>query len=507
MQLAEPIAESTVVNAPSAAAAAVTKATNASRGTAAISDAQEAASDAPMVMFGLPDAQFGVPSTIVASKSEGLDYIINVLDAALRDTNTLLIKGRVIQVSGTIIKAVVPGVHIGELCTLRNPEDNHELIAEEIGFAGHAALLSPLGDLAGVSSATEVIPSGKPHMVGVGPNMLGRIFDGLGNPIDGKGPVQAEKRYPVLAPPPLPMARRMITKPISLGLRAIDGMLTCAEGQRMGIFAAAGGGKSTLLSCIVRFCEADVVVLGLIGERGREVREFIEKDLGPEGLKRSALVVATSDRPAMERLKAAYVATTIAEYFRDKGRRVLLLMDSVTRFARALREIGLAAGEPPTRGGFPPSVFATLPQLMERSGQSDKGSITALYTVLVEGDDMTEPVADETRSILDGHIILSRKLAAANHYPAIDALASISRVMSSVISKEHNTAASHLGQLMSKYQEVELLLKLGEYKAGSDDLTDEAVSKIDRINAFLRQGTHEQSTFEETRRQMVELCK
>jgi type III secretion protein N (ATPase) len=306
------------------------------------------------------------------------------------------------------------------------------------------------------------------------------------------------QQYPLNASPPNPLRRRMIERPLSLGVRALDATLTCGEGQRMGIFAAAGGGKSTLLASIVRNCEADVTVLALIGERGREVREFIEHDLGPEGLARSVLVVATSDRSAMERLKAAYVATAVAEYFRDQGQRVLLMMDSVTRFARAQREIGLAAGEPPTRRGFPPSVFATLPQLMERAGQSEDGSITALYTVLVEGDDMTEPVADETRSILDGHIILSRKLAAANHYPAIDVLASVSRVMNQIASKEHRSAAGRLRQLMAKYEEVEILIKLGEYKPGGDPVTDEAVQKIEEIRKFLQQSLDDRANYQET---------
>lgn len=275
----------------------------------------------------------------------------------------------------------------------------------------------------------------------------------------------------------------------------------------MGIFAAAGGGKSTLLSQIVRNTAADVVVLALIGERGREVREFLERDLGEEGVKRAVTVISTSDRPSMERLKAAYVATAVAEYFRDQGKKVLLLMDSVTRFARALREIGLAAGEPPTRRGFPPSVFATLPRLMERAGCSDKGSITALYTVLVEGDDMTEPVADETRSILDGHIVLSRKLGAANHYPAIDILASVSRLMTAIAAPEHQRAASRLRNLMAKYQEVELLVRIGEYKPGSDALTDEAIKKVEAINGFLKQGLREKSAFADTLQALQALVK
>ena len=426
-------------------------------------------------------------------------YIIDMMDAALDDVRSLEVKGRVTQVVGTIVKAVVPGVKIGEICELNNPwEEDWKLLAEVVGFSKDAALLTPLGEIEGVSSSTEVIPTGKSHFVGVKSSMLGRVLDGLGNPMDGLGPIDAEEFYPVYGPPPNSMTREMITEPISLGVRALDATLTCGEGQRMGIFAAAGVGKSTLLASIVRNTEADVIVLALIGERGREVREFIDRDLGEEGLKKSVLVIATSDRCAMERLKAAYVATSVAEYFRDQGSRVLLLMDSVTRFARAQREIGLAAGEPPTRRGFPPSVFATLPRLMERAGQSDKGSITGLYTVLVEGDDMTEPVADETRSILDGHIILSRKLAAANHYPAVDVLPSVSRVMNNIVAPEHAAAAGKLRRLLAKYQEVELLLKLGEYKQGGDPETDEAVQKIDVINEFLRQDVHEKADFQET---------
>jgi len=434
------------------------------------------------------------------------DDLADVLDRALDENPSVDRRGRVQQVVGTIVRASVPGVQVGELCLLRNPHSDWELPAEVVGFADDAALLTPLGELLGVSSSTEVIPTGRQHSIPVGPALLGRVIDGLGHPMDGKGPIPSETFVPVYGPPPNPMKRNMISKPIALGVRALDGFLTCGEGQRMGIFAAAGGGKSTLLAAIVRNTEAEIIVLALIGERGREVREFIEHDLGPEGLARAVLVVATSDKASMERLKAAHVATAIAEYFRDQGKRVLLMMDSATRFARAQREIGLAAGEPPTRRGFPPSVFAALPQLMERAGQSDKGSITALYTVLVEGDDMTEPVADETRSILDGHIILSRKLGAANHYPAIDVLASVSRVMSAIVDKEHKTNSGRVRELLAKYEEVEILLKLGEYKPGGDATTDEAVKKIERIRSFLKQHTHEKSTFAEALQGLKELA-
>ena len=432
--------------------------------------------------------------------SSRFDYISEVLARAVDEAQLIDVKGRVVQVVGTIIKASVPGVKVGEICILRDPWENVEMQAEVIGFNKETVLLTALGQMTGLSVQTEVIPSRRVHMVGVGESLLGRVLDGLGRPIDSdeKGPLLPEKYYPVYADPPNPLERRIISKPISLGVKTLDSMLTCGEGQRMGIFAAAGGGKSTLLAQIVRNTEADVTVLALIGERGREVREFIEKDLGPEGLAKSVVVCSTSDRSAMERLKAAYVATSIAEYFRDKGKKVLLLMDSVTRFARAQREIGLAAGEPPTRRGFPPSVFSELPKLMERAGNSAKGSITALYTVLVEGDDMTEPVADETRSILDGHIILSRKLAQKNHYPAIDVLQSVSRCQNAIIDAEHKKNAAKLRTLLAKYAEVELLLKIGEYRKGADRDTDEAIEKNDAVNSFLKQGLTERPTYGET---------
>lgn len=442
-------------------------------------------------------------------EEQPLKFITDLMKRGVEEANPIEVKGRVLQVIGTLIKASVPRVKIGELCSLKNPWDDWTLLAEVIGFSQDAALLTPLGELTGVSSSTEVIPSGQMQKVPVGSQLLGRVLDGMGNPLDEDvhGPLIAEDYYPVYADPPNAMKRKIIHKPISLGLRVLDGLLTCGEGQRMGIFAAAGGGKSTLLAQIIRSTEADVVVLALIGERGREVREFIEKDLGPEGVKKSVIVISTSDRPPMERLKAAYVATAIAEYYRDQGKRVLFLMDSVTRFARAQREIGLAAGEPPTRRGFPPSVFSLLPKLMERAGQSDKGSITALYTVLVEGDDMTEPVADETRSILDGHIILSRDLARESHYPAVSVPDSISRVMDAIISPEHRQAANKLRQLLAKYEEVKLLVRIGEYKRGGDPITDEALDKIAKINAFLKQGLQEKSSFEETVQKLIQVVK
>ncbi len=436
-----------------------------------------------------------------------LDYITEMMSLALEDTPTLHIKGRVIQVIGTIIKAVVPTVKVGEVCLLRNPGDDFEMKAEVVGFVKDAALLTPIGDMYGISGATEVIPTGRAHMVPVGHGLLGRVLDGLGRPMDEleRGQLEADKFYPVFADAPHPLKRRLIKDPLELGVRVLDSTLTCGEGQRIGIFAAAGGGKSTLMGMLVKGADVDVIVIALIGERGREVREFLEHELGAEGRKKSVVVCATSDKSSMERAKAAYVATAIAEFFRDEGKKVLFLMDSVTRFARAQREIGLAAGEPPTRRGYPPSVFATLPKLMERVGMNEKGSITAFYTVLVEGDDMAEPIADETRSILDGHIVLSRKLGAANHYPAVDVLASASRVMNNVITPEHKTHAGRLRELMAVYAEVELLVKIGEYKRGGDATTDEAIDKQDRIKAFLRQRTTEESSFENTLAQLKAL--
>ena len=426
------------------------------------------------------------------------EYIGSLLEEAVQGATSVEIRGRVEQVVGTIIRAVVPGVKVGELCILKNPWEDFTLKAEVVGFVKNVALLSPLGSCQGVSPATEVIPTGEILSVPVGEELLGRVLDGLGQPIDGGPALKTRHHYPVFAEAPNPMTRKIISRPLSLGLRSLDGMLTCGEGQRMGIFAAAGGGKSTLLSSIIKGCSAEVCVLALIGERGREVREFIEHDLGSEGRKKAVLVVSTSDRSSMERLKAAYTSTAIAEYFRDQGKSVLLMMDSVTRFGRAQREIGLAAGEPPTRRGFPPSVFSELPKLMERAGNNDKGSITALYTVLVEGDDMTEPIADETRSILDGHIVLSRKLAARNHYPAIDVQASVSRVMNAIVSKEHKKDAQRLRQILAKFAEVELLVQIGEYKKGADKDADDALAHIDKVNAFLKQGLDEKSTFEQT---------
>lgn len=418
------------------------------------------------------------------------------------------LRGQITEVVGMLVKAILPGSKIGELCELRRPGIKEPLEAEVLGFNADSALIMPLGDFTGLSLTTEVIASGKVHQVGVGPGLCGRVIDGLGRIMDDQEvPFVPETYYDVIASSPNPLKRSLIKNHLSLGIRSIDSLLTCGEGQRMGIFAAAGGGKSTLLAQIVSNTEADIIVMALIGERGREVRETLEMTLTPENRKKTVMVVSTSDRPALERLKSAYVATAVAEYFRDQGKRVLLLMDSVTRFARAQRLIGLATGEPPARRGYPPSVFSVLPQMLERAGPGIKGSITALYTVLVEGDDMNEPVADEVRSILDGHIILSRKLAASNHYPAIDISASISRVMTQIVDPKHLHAAGKFRELLSKYQDAELLLKIGEYKSGNDAITDEAIEKRESMETFLKQGPDDHSTFEESVKRLETLMR
>ncbi|MBS7735467.1 FliI/YscN family ATPase [Chelatococcus composti] len=418
--------------------------------------------------------------------------------------STRLIKGRILRAIGVTIHASVAEVRLGEVCRLCDPVSGREVLSEVVGLLEDAAVLTPLGDLSGLSSATEVIPTGSEMRVPVGPGLLGRVLNALGEPLDGGPwpPPDLDGTYPLQAPPPQPMARDIIKAPLQLGIRALDGLVTCARGQRIGIFGEPGVGKSTLLAQIVKGTEADVIVIGLIGERGREVREFLERELGEEGRRRAVTVVATSDRPAIERVKAAYVATAIAEYFRDRGRSVLLLMDSVTRFARAQREIGLAAGEPPTRRGYPSSLFAVLPQLLERSGPGQGGAITGLYTVLMEGDGTQDPIAEEVRSILDGHVVLSPELAHRNHFPAIDVLKSRSRLMDAVVDPEHSRLAGQVRDLMARYAEVELLVRVGEYQRGSDPRADEAIARIDAINALLRQGQDERSTIADVQQRM-----
>ena len=407
--------------------------------------------------------------------------------------------GKVVQIVGLVIECSGPNVSMGELCYVQSHFDDVEpLPAEVVGFREGYVLLMPLGETKGIGPGCQVVSAQKVLQVKVGPELLGRVIDGLGNPIDGKGPILCKSEYPIQADPPAPLDRPVIKDSLYVGVRAIDGLITMGQGQRIGIMAGSGVGKSTLLSMIARNTEADISVIALVGERGREVKEFIERDLGEEGLKRSVVVVATSDKPALVRIKGALTATAIAEYFRDQGRKVILMMDSVTRFAMAQREVGLTVGEPPATRGYTPSVFALLPRLLERAGTSARGSITGIYTVLVDGDDMNEPIADAVRSILDGHIVLSRNIAAQNHFPAIDVLASVSRVMSAVVPKEHMEANRKLRALMAVYKEAEDLIHIGAYVKGSSRKIDEAVQKIDAINDFLCQGVFEVQGFEET---------
>jgi len=405
--------------------------------------------------------------------------------------------GYVSQVIGLTIESIGPAVKLGEICRIYTLKGTEPILAEVVGFKEKKVLLMPLGEMEGIGPGSKVEALGTTMEVNVGESLLGRVLDGLGNPIDGKGPLDSCKTYPVMASPPNPLLRTKIEEPLALGVKAIDGLLTCGNGQRIGIFAGSGVGKSTLLGMIARNTQADINVIALIGERGREVREFIENDLQEEGLKRSVLVVATSDQPALIRMKGALLATSIAEYFRDQGKNVILMMDSLTRFSMAQREVGLAIGEPPVTRGYTPSVFAVLPKLLERSGTSDKGSITGLYTVLVDGDDMNEPIADTVRGILDGHIVLSRKIANRNHYPAIDILSSVSRVMPNVVSKDHNQLSNQIKELLSIYNSSEDLINIGAYIKGTNKKIDEAINKIDSINEFLQQERQDKTSFDD----------
>lgn len=405
--------------------------------------------------------------------------------------------GRVSKVVGLTIESDGPEVNIGELCKLHAARGNKTINAEVVGFRDNKVLLMPLGEMSGIGPGNLVVASNSVLKVGVGMSLTGRVLDGMGSPIDGKGPVQIDKYYPVYNSPPHPLRRKRINEPLVLGVKAIDGLLTVGKGQRVGIFAGSGVGKSTLIGMIARNTKADVNVIALIGERGREVREFLEKDLQDEGLSRSVVVVATSDQPALIRLKGALIATAIAEYFRDQGKDVLLLMDSLTRFAMAQREIGLAIGEPPVSRGYTPSVFGLLPKLLERSGNSEEGSITGLYSVLVDGDDMTEPVTDTARGILDGHIVLSRSLANRNQYPAIDVLQSISRVMTDIISDDHKKLSGEVKKALAIYKDAEDLINIGAYVKGSNEKIDYSINIIDNILNFLQQETHEKFTFDE----------
>lgn len=417
---------------------------------------------------------------------------------AVERTNTIRTQGRVSHVIGVMVESQGPSARVGEICEIHCKRNGPPVLAEVVGFRENGVLLMPFGEMEDMAPGSPVVATGSSMRVDVGPALLGRVLDGLGRPIDGLGPVQAQSQVMVGRTPPHPLGRQRITQPLSFGVRSVDATLTCGKGQRIGIFAGSGVGKSTLLGMIARNSAADVNVIALIGERGREVRDFLEKDLGPEGLAKSVVVVATSDQVAVSRLRGAMVGTCIAEYFRDQGLDVMLMMDSVTRVAWAQREIGLAVGEPPTTRGYTPSVFSMLPKLLERSGTAEKGSITGLYTVLVDGDDMNEPVADSVRSILDGHVVLSRSLAHANHYPAIDILQSVSRLMPDVSSPEHRKAAARLREAMATYRSSEDLINIGAYVDGSNPKIDYAKNHIDAINGFLRQATHDKAEYADT---------
>lgn len=409
--------------------------------------------------------------------------------------------GRVERVLGTALEVRLGGLRLGELCRVGDG-----LAAEVVSVAEGRAVLTPVGEVRGLAAGMLVTPTGRGFEAPAGEALFGRVLDGLGRPLDGRGPLPPGPRVPVDAAAPTPLSRSLVSRPLPLGVRALDGLLTAAEGQRVGLFGPPGAGKSTLVARIVQGARADAFVVALVGERGREVREFLERHLPEAARRRAVVIAATSDRPALERMKAAQVATAIAEWFRDQGMRVVLLVDSVTRLARALREVGLAAGEPPTRRGFPPSVFAALPRLLERAGPAATGSITAFYTVLLEGELASDPVAEEVKSILDGHVILSPALAAAEHHPAIDILASRSRVMDAAVAPQHRAAAGAVRRLLARYAEIELLVRVGEYRAGTDPLADEAIRKIEAIRDFLRQPEEAPTSFTETVRRLGELA-
>lgn len=443
----------------------------------------------------------------IVAMDDDFQSFITSIEQEIAQQSVLCRTGRIFEITGTLVRASGLDVRIGELCELRDVHERIVQRAEVVGFGRDGALLSPFGPLTGVGQGMQVRATGRELVVPVGSALLGRVVSGLGEPIDGRGPLACTELRPAVAHPPDPMQRAMIDQPMPTGVKIVDALMTLGEGQRMGVFAPAGAGKSTLMGMLARGAQCDVNVIALIGERGREVREFIEFILGPQGMARSVVVCATSDRSAIERAKAAYVATAIAEGFRDRGQRVLLMMDSLTRFARAQREIGLAAGELPARRGFPPSVFAELPRLLERAGTARIGSITALYTVLSEDEGGNDPIAEEVRGILDGHMILSRRIAARHQYPAIDVLSSLSRVMTQIVSRSHSEAAGALRNLMARHAEIEPLLQLGEYVAGSDPITDIAIERADEIRQFLRQETEATMPYKDILAELTKLVR
>ena len=419
------------------------------------------------------------------------------------DIDPIKVNGRVNKVVGLVIEGYAPRASIGELCEVYPKGVSNFIHAEVVGFKDNQALLMPLGDIRGIGPESRIVVKNETACLRVGKKLLGRVIDGLGNSLDGKGTILTESEYPIYSAPINPLHRKRIQEPLDLGIRSMNALLTCGKGQRIGIFSGSGVGKSVLLGMIAKNTSAQVNVIALIGERGREVKDFIEKDLGEEGLKRSVVIAATSDQPPLIRMRGAYIATAIAEYFRDKGKDVILMMDSVTRFAMAQREIGLAIGEPPTTKGYTPSVFSLLPKLLERAGtSSSKGSVTGLYTVLVEGDDLNDPIADSVRSILDGHIFLSRELASQNQYPAIDMLNSISRVMVDIVTPRQQELAKRVIDIVATYKKTEDLVNIGAYVPGSNQKIDYAVKMIDRVKAFLTQGMKEKVIFEESLRDM-----
>lgn len=413
--------------------------------------------------------------------------------------------GKVVQIIGLIIEADGPKASIGDLCYIYNRLDAEPIWAEVVGFKTSKILLMPLGSMEGLMPGAVVMNSGSSMKIKVGPQLLGRVLDGLGRPIDNLGDINSQSLYSTQADIINPLNRQLIRTPLSLGIRAIDGCITAGKGQRLGVFAGSGVGKSTTLAMMAKNTNADLNVIALIGERGREVREFIESTLGPEGMKRSIVVVATSEQPSLVKIKAGFVATAIAEYFRDQGKDVLFMLDSVTRIAMAQREVGLAVGEPPATRGYTPSVFALMPKLLERAGSNEHGTITGLYTVLVEGDDFNEPISDTARSILDGHIMLSRELAHKNHYPAVDVLQSVSRVMKEVTDKEHVVSAGKLRTLLAGFKKNEDLVNIGAYVDGADPVTDQAIKYMTKINEFLQQSVDEKTTYDETIESLLEL--
>ena len=423
------------------------------------------------------------------------------------DLETMCLTGTVSRATSMLIESLGPEVQIGELCKLSTECEGEPVLAEVVGFRDKKTLLMPIAEMHGISPKSEVIATGRPLQIKLGMSLKGRIVDGLGSPIDNKGPIVYDEMRSIHNDAPEPLDRPLITEHISTGVRAIDSLLTCGKGQRLGIFAGSGVGKSTLLGKIARSSTADVNVIALIGERGREVREFIEHNLGEEGMKKSIVVVVTSDKPVVARLKGAFVATTIAEYLRDKGMDVMLLLDSITRLANAQRELGLAIGEPPTTRGYTPSVFSVIPKLLERTGITSKGSITALYTVLVDGDDLNEPVSDTVRGTLDGHIILSRKIAAQNHFPAIDLLNSVSRCMIDIVTDDHMKAAQNLRSAYAIYKDAEDMINVGAYVEGKNHRIDYAISKYDNITDYLKQGVAEENMYDEGVGKLLEMMK